>query len=134
MPGTPTAHARHAYRDSARPQRAHAQSQAWTEASPICHASASAVSSCKGRQKKKKKKAARTVQAASVGACKEEAALPSQQLVQRQHQGVEAGKQTGGAGMRCVGSRIGGGGEGGGERDTWATHVMRGVMQRSVGV
>jgi len=27
---------------------------------------------------------------------------------------VEAGKQTGGAGMRCVGSRIGGGGEGGG--------------------
>jgi len=67
----------------------------------------------KGRQKKKKK-AARTVQAASVGVCKEEAASPSQQLVQRQHQGVEAGKQAGGAGMRCVGGRIGGGGEGGG--------------------
>jgi len=134
MPGTPTAHARHAYRDSARPQRTHAPSQAWTEASPICHASASAVSSRKGRQNAKKKKAARMVQAASVGACKEEAASPSQQLVQRQHQSVEAGKQTGGAGMRCVGGRIGGGGEGGGERDTWATHVMRGVMQRSVGV
>ena len=88
----------------------------------------------KGRQKKEKRKKARTVQAASVGACKEEAASPSQQLVQRQHQGVKAGKQTGGAGMRCVGGRIGGGGEGGGERDTWATHVTRGVMQRSVGV
>lgn len=87
----------------------------------------------KGRQKKIKK-TARTVQAASVGACKEEAASPSQQLVQRQHQGVEAGKQAGGAGMRCVGGRIGGGGEGGGGRDTWATHVTRGVMRRSVGV
>jgi len=85
-------------------------------------------------EKKPKKKAARTVQAASVGACKEEAASPSQQLVQWQHQGVEAGKQTGGAGMRCVGGRMGGGGEGGGERDTWATHVTRGVMQLSVGV
>jgi len=70
---------------------------------------------------RKKIKAARTLQAASVGACKEEAALPSQQLVQRQHQGVEAGKQAGGAGMRCVGGRIGGGGEGGGERGTWVT-------------
>ena len=66
--------------------------------------------------------------------CKEEAASPSQQLVQRQHQGVEAGKQAGGAGMRCVGGRIGGGGEGGGGRDTRATHVTRGVMRRSVGV
>ena len=39
--------------------------------------------------------------------------------------------------MRCVGvaGRIGGGGEGGGGRDTWATqHVTRGVMRRSVGV
>jgi len=70
----------------------------------------------KGRQKKEKRKKARTVQAASVGACKEEAASPSQQLVQRQHQGVEAGKQAGGAGMRCVGGRIGGGGGGGRER------------------
>jgi len=113
MPGTPTAHARHAYIDSARPQRTHAPSQAWTEASPICHKSA--VSSRKERAaEKKKKKTARTVQAASVGACKEEAASPSQQLVQRQHQGVEAGKQAGGAGMRCVGGRISGGGEGGG--------------------
>jgi len=68
----------------------------------------------KGRQKKKKKKGARTVQASSVGACREEAASPSQQLVQRQHQGVEAGKQAGGAGMWCVGGRFGGGGEGGG--------------------
>ena len=48
--------------------------------------------------------------------CKEEAALPSQQLVQRQYQGVEAGEQAGGTGMRCVCGRIGGGGEGGGER------------------
>jgi len=46
--------------------------------------------------------------------CKEEVASPSQQLVQRQHQGVEAGKEAGGAGMRCVGGRIGGGSEGGG--------------------
>ena len=104
-------------RDSARPQRTHAPSQAWTEVSPICHASASAVSSRKERAaEEEEKKVARTIQAASVGVCKEEAASPSQQLVQRQHQGVEAGKQAGGAGMRCVGGRIGGGGEGGGER------------------
>jgi len=59
MPGTPTAHARHAYIDSARPQRTHAPSQAWTEASPICHKSA--VSSRKERaaEKKKKKRLAR---------------------------------------------------------------------------
>jgi len=44
------------------------------------------------------------------------------------------GKQAGGVGMRCVGGRIDGGGEGGGGRDTWATHVRRGVMRRSVGV
>ena len=134
MPGTPAAHARHAYRDSARPQRTHAPSQAWTEASSICHASAVSQQSQRKGGREKTKKAARTVQAASVGACKEEAASPSQQLVQWQHQGVEAGKQTGGAGMRCVGGRMGGGGEGGGERDTWATHVTRGVMQLSVGV
>jgi len=59
MPGTPTAHAHHAYRNSARPQRTHAPSQAWTEASPICYTSA--VSSRKERAaEKKKKKAART--------------------------------------------------------------------------
>ena len=74
----------------------------------------------KGGRKKEKKKAARTVKAASVGMCKEEAALPSQQLVQRQYQGVEAGEQAGGAGMRCVGGCIGGGGEGVGGRGTWA--------------
>jgi len=58
MPGTPTAHARHAYRDTARPQRTHAPSQAWTEASPICHASAvsSRAVAKKWRQKRKEKK------------------------------------------------------------------------------
>jgi len=94
----------------------------------------SAVAKKERAAEKKKKRAACTVQAASVGACKEEAASPAQQLMQRQHQGVEAGKQAGGAGMRCVSGRIGGGGEGGGGRDTWATNVTRGVMRRSVGV
>jgi len=59
--------------------------------------------------------------------------LPSQQLVQRLHQGVEAGEQAGGAGMRCVGGRIDGGGEGGGERHL-GDDVTRGVMRRSIGV
>ena len=67
--------------------------------------------------------------------CKEEAASPSQQMVQRQHQGVEAGKQeqAGGAGMWCVGGGRIGGGEGGGGIGT-CDDVTRGVMRRSVGV
>jgi len=56
-------------------------------------------------------------------------------MVQRQHQGVEAGKQeqAGGAGMWCVGGGRIGGGEGGGGIGT-CDDVTRGVMRRSVGV
>jgi len=95
----------------------------------------SAVSSPQSQRKggrERKKKAARTIQAASVGACKKEAASPSQQLVQRQHQGVESRQVAPACGAWAVAStaavRVGRG------RDTWATHVTRGVMRRSVGV
>jgi len=54
--GTPTAHARHAYRDSARPQRTHAPSQAWTEASSMSRASAVSSRTERVAEKKKKKK------------------------------------------------------------------------------
>jgi len=51
-------HARHAYRDSARPQRTHAPSQASTEASPTSRASAvsSRTERAAAAEKKKKKK------------------------------------------------------------------------------
>jgi len=56
IPGTPTAHARHAYRDSARPQRTrHTPSQAWTEASPRSRASAVSSRTERAAEKEKKK-------------------------------------------------------------------------------
>jgi len=104
MPGTPTAHACHAYRDSARPQRTHAPSQAWTEASPICHASASAVSSRKERAAEKIKK---NGSRGTGGEC-------------RRVQGRGRFASTG-AGAAVASGR------GGGEADRWRRHAVRGA-------
>ena len=101
MPGTPTAHAHHAYRDSARPQRTHAPSQAWTEASPICHASA--VSS-------RKERAAESGSHGAGGECR---------CVQGR--GRFAFTAAGAAAAS---------GRGGGEAGRWRRHVVRGRSHR----